>query len=304
MTNVIGNTQASEFIPEVWANRALTKLEAELHLAKNIARDSDFVATTVGSIVNIPKTGALTANQKTAGTPVTLQNPTATGVNVTIDQHWEVSFIVDDVVKAQANQSVMDRYITDGVIALAEKIETKLASLFDEATATKVNSGGGALEFADIRSMRTNLSTNRAPMTDRFLYLSPLATNDVIGMKDEADNLMFTDVSKYGTAQLIQDGELGKILGFRVYESLFVQSDGSPAKEQNLYLHKNGMVLAMRPLPTPKAGGVQVAVVDKDGLMIRVLYSYNAQELGDQVTLDTLFGCKALRSELLGVVER
>lgn len=298
MANVINTSKADDFIPEVWANRALTKLKAELHLARNVARDSEYTPSKVGDIINIAKTGALTANAKVAGTAVTLQNPDSTGVNVTLNNHYEVSFIVDDVVKAQANQDVMDRYIGDGVIALAEKIETTLASLYGSLTAGTVNSGGGAFVIGDIRSMRGNLSTNRAPQGDRFLYLSPDAINDVLSMGE------FTDASKYGSAMPIQEGEFGKILGFRVFESLFTQSAGSPATSKNLYMHRDAMVLAMRPLPTPKAGGVKVAIAEYEGLMLRVVYSYNADQLGDQVTIDALWGVSTLRPELGGVAER
>lgn len=298
MANVLTPAKTDDFIPEIWANRALTVLEAELHLARNVARDSDFTTAKVGDVVNIPKTGALTANQKVAGTAVTLQNPDSTGVNVTIDQHWEVSFIVDDVAKAQANQDVMDRYIGDGVKALGEKIETALASLYGSLTAGNVNSGGGAIVIGDIRTARGNLSTNRAPQSDRFLYLSPDAINDVLGMDE------FIDASKYGSNMPIQDGEFGKVYGFRVFESLFTQTGGSPEVTYNLYMHKNAMVLAMRALPTPKAGGVKVAVVDYQGLMLRVLYSYNADQLGDQVTIDCLYGVSTLRPELGDIIER
>lgn len=297
MTNTITPALAADFIPEVWANRALTKLEAELHLAKNVARDSEFTTQKVGDVINIPKTGALTANQKVAGTSVTLQQPDSTGVAVTLNQHWEVSFIVEDIVKAQANQDVMDRYIEDGITALAEKIETSLASLYGSLTGATVNSGGGNIEDADLLLARSRISESRAPMAGRFLYLAPDQINAILVLTK------FVNAEKYGANTPVQDGEFGKIYGFRVFESLFVQSAGSPSVDKNLAMHKNAMVLAMRPLPTPKAGGVKVAVVDREGLMIRVLYSYNSMELGDQVTLDVLFGVNVLRPECGLVIE-
>lgn len=291
-TNIINPTQADSFIPEVWANRALTMLEAELHLAKNVARDSEFTTAKVGDKINIPKTGALTANQKVSGTAVTLQNPADDSVTVTLDQHYEVSFIVDDVLKAQANQDVMDRYLSDAVIALAEKIEVSLAGLYGSLTGTAINTGGGDIEDADLLSARSELTTNRAPRSNRFLYLAP----DQINVMLKLDK--FTSVAQYGSGQPVQQGEFGSIYGFRVFESLFVQSSGSPAVDNNLALHRDALVLAMRPLPQPKAKGVEYAVVDYQGLMLRVLYSYNAQELGDQLTIDALWGVNTLRSDL------
>lgn len=298
MANVIGTTQAGNFIPEVWANSALTKLEAEIQLARFVARDSEYSSARVGSKVNIPKTGALTASQKVSGTAVTLQNPSDSGVDVTLDQHWEVSFIVDDVAKAQANQSIMDAYIADAVTALSEKIEATLIAKYSSLTAGTVNSGGGTLAKEDFQTARGNLSSNRAPAKDRYAFLDPDAVNDVLNIAE------FTSAEKFGSSMPVQEGVLGRIYGFTVMENLFIPSAGSPATSKNLYMHRNALVLAMRSLPTPTADGVKVAVVDRNGLMLRVLYSYNADQLGDQVTIDALWGVNTLRPELGGVIEK
>lgn len=298
MANTIGVTQSANFIPEVWANSALTKLEAEIQVARNIARDSEYTSARVGDKINIAKTGALTANQKVSGSAVTLQNPSDSAVTVTLDQHWEVSFVVEDIAKAQANQSIMDAYIADAITALAEKVEATCIAKYGSLTAGTVNSGGGTFAKEDFQTARGNLSSNRAPMSNRFAYLDPDAVNDVLNIAE------FTSAEKYGSSTPVQEGELGKVYGFKVFESLFIPSAGSPSVQKNLYMHKDALILAMRPLPTPQADGVKVAVVDRNGLMLRVLYSYNADQLGDQVTIDALWGVNVLRPELGGVIEK
>lgn len=297
MVDTMGVTQSANFIPEIWANAALGKLEAELNLAKNVARDFEFTTQKEGDTIHIPVRGALTANAKVSGTGVTLQNPTATKVDVTLDQHFEVTFAVEDIAKAQANQDIMMGYVEDAVIALAEKIEAALAGLYGSLTGATVNSGGGDITEDDILSAREALTNARAPRNGRFLYLDPSQVSVLLKLE------RFTTPEKYGSGMPVQEGELGKIHGFRVFESLFVESAGSPAVNKNLAMHRNAMVLAMRPLPEPKAGGVVSTVVEKDGIGIRVIYSYNADQLADQVTLDILYGVGVLRSALGMVVE-
>lgn len=297
MADTMGVTQSANFIPEVWANAALGKLEAELNLAKNVARDFEYTPSKEGDTVHIPVRGSLQANQKTSGTGVTLQNPTATKVDVSLDQHWEVTFAVEDIAKAQANQDIMMGYIEDAVLVLSEKIEAGLAGLYSSLTGSVINDNGGDISEDDILDAREALTNARAPRTNRFMYLDPSQVNVLLKME------RFTTPEKYGTGMPVQEGELGKIHGFRVFESLFVPSAASPATKSNIAMHRNAMVLAMRPLPEPKAPGAVATVIEKDGLGIRVVYSYNADQLADQVTLDILYGVGVLRSSLGMVIE-
>lgn len=291
MGDTYSTTQAAGFIPEVWAQTGLGKLMGELYLAKNVARDSDFEATGKGSKVTIGKRGALAAHAKAANGTVTLQNPTDSPVEITLDEHWEVTFIVEDIVKAQSNAKLMEGYMEDAVGVLAEKIETKLSALH-----TGFANATGADIIAKLKNARATLSTNKAPKTDRFAYLEPELINELL----DADGFM--DTSKYGNSMPVQEGEFGKFLGFRIFESIYADVTGtSPLVTHNLAMHKNGLVLATRPMPvlTPAEQakiGVDQTVVERDGIIMRVTHSYDTDYLGHKITLDTLFGVGALRS--------
>ena len=47
--------------------------------------------------------GNLTANSKTANVQVTLQAPTETEATISINQHYEASFLVEDIARVQSN---------------------------------------------------------------------------------------------------------------------------------------------------------------------------------------------------------
>lgn len=288
----IGLVQGAEFIPEVVANKALGALEAELHLAKNVARDFEYTAQKEGDVIKVPVRGSLVANRKTSGTKVTVQNPTATKVDVPLDNHWEVTFAVEDIVKtlATGEQVIQDGYIADGMLALAEQIEEALAELASDFTET-LGVRGTAVTGALVKSARAGLTNKRCPRSDRYLYITPENVNNI------TDEKAFVETDKYGSSMVVQDGELGKIYGFRTMESIFPVEEGSPATTYNLAFQRNAMVLATRPLAKPMAPGVKVGYVEKDGIVIRVIYSYDASNLADQITLDTLFGVAIMRQE-------
>src|SRR5665647_89558 len=89
------------FIPQIWAQRALDILRANITLTKLVARDTDFEAGWRGKTLNIPYPGTFTANKKTADSPTTLQLPVGGAtVAVTLDQHAYVDWLVEDIARA------------------------------------------------------------------------------------------------------------------------------------------------------------------------------------------------------------
>lgn len=294
--------QTAEITPEIIAQEALGVLRANLHLTNNVTKEAEVAPAQAGQVANkgkvvsIPKLGALDANEKTPNASFTVQAPDMSPVQLTIDQHWECTIAVDDYAQAIADRNIEDTYLGDMVTALAEKIETMVAGESANFTNTPIDATGGLTEDKVLEARKV-LTDMRAPMENRFGYWDSAAVNALLKID------RFTAVEKYGANASIQNGELGKIHGFRNFESIFVPSSGSPAEYGNILMHKRAIVLAMRPLPTPRGGGVKVSVIQDpvSGLMMRALYSYNADKGYDQLTLDVLFGVGVYRPEL-GVV--
>lgn len=290
----ISKIEVAEITPEIIANEALGMLEAELYLAKNVARDSEFTDATEGETIKIAKRGTLTANQKTAKNNVTIQEPSFDKVSVSLDNHWEVTFRVEDIARTLASGKIeIDLgYITDAIQVLGEKIENALAAKYTEFSAHVI--GNGTTDITDdfLLTARGNMTKARAPRTDRFLYADPDQLNAILKL----DKFVSTD--KYGSATPVQEGEFGRIYNMRVFESLFPQTSGtSPVITHNIAMHRNALVLATRPLKKPMSKNVEVGYAEKDGIMFRVVMSYNANLLADQITIDTLWGVAGLRPE-------
>lgn len=307
MVDTIQRPDVVEITPEIIAQEALTVLASRLHLAKNVTKEAELVgqdkasqATKRGATVSVPKTGSLTANQKLPGQSVTLQDPSMDKVDITVDQHWEVTIAPEDYAQAVTDRNIQDTYLGDMITALAEKIETTIAGQFSNFTNSPIDATGADKTTMEgfVLQARKQLTTNRAPMSGRFGYWESGAINTLL----QVDR--FTKVSDYGANVAIQDGELGSIHSFKTFESIHVPDDGeSPATYSNALMHRRAICLAMRPLPTPRGEGVKVSVITDpvSGLSMRALYSYNADLLADQLTLDVLFGVGVLRPEL-GVV--
>ncbi len=292
-SNSMGVSDIANFIPELWGQVALGYLQNNLNLAKTVDRNWDDKPAKYGDTIHIPKRGSLSANAKSADSTVTKQFPQSSVIDVSLDQHYEVSFIIEDIARAQANQDVMGGYVTDGIMVLAEQVETGLAALYSNADNSV--SAGASLVESELLEARKYLIDGKLPkLAPRYGYFCPEVINDLLQIA------RFTEVNKYGPNASIMDGELGKLAGIRIFESQLVQTSGSPSTYHNLVYGPQAMILAFRSLPmAPEGVGVdQSVVVDaQSGLGLRVSYSWDKDYLGLQVTIDALWGLKAQRTE-------
>jgi len=291
--DTINRTQINSFIPEKVAFQAINKLTSYMNLGKTVYRDFEDEVASEGDTVRVPKFGTLTANEMSQTGEVTMQNPADDEVSVELDQHWEVSFLIRDVAKAMSKPKVLEGYVKNGSIALAEKIETSLAALY--ASAGDSVSGGASLGLSDIRDLRKSHVDNKVPrLAPKYLYVDSEGYNDLLALTD--------DVSKIGTNNPLISGNIPQLYGYGLFESQNIQTSGSPSTYHCLGYVEDAMTLVMRPLPNAGDGlGVMSAVVQdpESGIGMRVSYSWDKDHLGVQVTLDVLFGVSVLQDELL-----
>lgn len=287
------NTTNAVFIPTIVAQKALGAFAGYMNLAKTVSRDFEWTPATMGQVIRIPKRGTLSANAKVAGNDVTVQAPTATDVAVTLNQHWEVTMQIDDVTKVLENQDTLNGYAEDAAIALAEKVETVIASLHPSVTSSVTfDTTSATTKENSFLTVRERMALNKVPLSERkYAYLHPTVITELLQID------RFTRADAYGKSGIIADGALGRIGGIDVFESQLVQTSGSPVAYHNLVYTKNAIVLAARPLPAVPAGygAVSTVVQDPDTNMgLRVVSSYDPKKLAMQVTLDVLFGASLL----------
>lgn len=290
--NVLNNTTNAVFIPTIIANKVLQRFPAYLSLARTVARDSEYTTATLGQTIQVPKTGAVSANDKTAGNVYTKQNPTGTNVSVTLNKHKEVTFTIDDVTKVLENVNTQDRYAEDGAIALAEAVETSLAQLHPSITSTITWDRTSATTIdAGLLKLRKFFTDQKVPKTEqRYLYVDATVFNDLLGVQK------YTDQSWRGANNTVAEGQMIRTYGFEISESQMIEVTGSPVAYHNLAYTRGGLVLASRPLPSPKGFGGQYAVLNDAsiGLSLRTLFWYNADLGAHQLTIDLLYGVNIL----------
>lgn len=302
MADVLNNTTNAVFIPTIIAQKALGRLPSYLNLARTVSKDTDWTTAKEGETIRVPVRGAVVANDKTAGSNFTKQNPTATDVYVTMDQHKEVTLAIDDVTKVLQNQNTQAGYAEDGAIALAEALETSLCQLHASISATRsFDATSESTIDTSMLAIRKYFVDQKVPKTEaRYFYCDASVFNALLGVDK------YTRMDARGPNSAISEALIIKTYGFEIHESQLVQTSGSPVAYHNLAYTRNALVVASRPLEKPMAGtGVQSQVVvdPSIGVAVRTLFSYNADLGAHQLTLDFLYGVAILDQRRIVEVE-
>jgi N4-gp56 family major capsid protein len=290
-SNSVTTTTAANFIPEIWSDEIVAAYKKNLVLA-NLVMKMNFKGKK-GDTVHIPAPTRGSASAKAAETAVTLIAATESEVQVSINKHYEYSRLIEDIVEAQALNSMRNFYTSDAGYALAKQVDTDLVQLGrsanggtagaaayaaayiggDGTTAyVAANNNESALTDAAIRRTIQRLDDNDTPMDNRFFLIPPSSRNTLMGLA------RYTEQAFVGNGNAIRTGEIGNLYGIPVFTSSNADTtSGSGAARVCLMGHKDAMVL-----------------VEQVGVRSQV--QYKQEYLATLFTSDTLYGVAALRS--------
>lgn len=133
--------------------------------------------------------------------------------SINLDRHKAIHFELSDRVSVQAKPDLVAEGIRNGARSLAAEIDNYMIGLLDAGVAAGNRFAFLPTTVEDIAEMRKLLSKQNVPMNDRFLIVSPDYEAKLLGEQ------AFIDASRYGSANPIQVGEIGQIMGFRVLVS-------------------------------------------------------------------------------------
>ncbi len=286
-TNNVTVSTAATFIPEVWSDEIIAAYKKSL-VAANLIKKMNFKGKK-GDTVHIPAPTRGDASAKAASTQVTLIAATEGEKTVSINQHWEYSRLIEDIVEAQALASLRQFYTDDAGYALGRKVDSTIIQLgrkanggdgtaaytgaYSGADGTTAYTGtAGALTDAAIRRSIQRLDDGDVPMDGRFLLVPPSTRNTLMGIARFTEQAF---VGETGASNTIRNGEVGNVYGIPV----FVTTNADAATDGDricLLAHKDFAVL-----------------VEQMG--VRTQTQYKQEYLANLFTADVLFGADELR---------
>jgi hypothetical protein len=296
------------------ANRALATLYNTTVLASLVSRDYDpGFAGKQGDTVNVRVPIVFAANTFNRSIGIQLQNPAEDTFPVVLDTIADVSFAVTSEDMTLTIDDFAERLLNPAMEAIAQKIDGDLAeALVDAANQTanpsgdyvQKQTGGGVVTTPDadhpskvLIPARVKLGRNLMPTMNRFAIFSPEAAGEVIG-----DPTMH-EADKRGDTDGLREAAIGRKFGFDSYENnVLGYGAGDRGQADGVAFHRDAITLASRTLEKPMGKvGAQSAISNYKGLGLRVVYDYDITYKQDVVSVDFLYGVRAIRPQ--GAVE-
>ena len=269
----VGATGANVFRPNVWSREVLMFVKSNLVLVP-LVKHYDADVKSSGQTLEIPNTSTISANLKAENTVVTLNYNTDTKTTITLNRHYESSFLVEDLVKVQSAYDIRSDYTQAAAYAIAEKIDEDIGEGM-AAAFTGYGAFGTALNDNLILTVNRYLSENKAPRSDRALVVHPKGEAELLAIDKY---VRFDALGVGGDANSIKNGKIGRIYGVDVFMSQNLPYLDTATDEYESFLfHKEAWAVAIQQTPRTQA-------------------QYKQEHLGWLVTVDVLYGTSALRS--------
>jgi HK97 family phage major capsid protein len=298
--SIVNNSNAANFIPEIWSDEVIAAYKKNLVLA-NLVRKMSFRGKK-GDTLHIPKPTRGSATAKAANTAVTVQADAESEVQVLINKHYEYSRFIEDITAVQALTSLRSFYTEDAGYALAKQVDDELVALgksFGDGDASDwthsnsyfIDASTGLTAYAvdtvttsdvftdaGFRKLIQLMDDADVPMDGRKFAIPPSLRNAIMGV-DRYNSSDFVD------GRGVQNGQIGKLYGIDIYVSsnmptieTAAENSAGDAIKAALLFHTDTMVLA-------------------EQVGVRSQTQYKQEYLSTLYTADTLFGVKTVRPE-------
>lgn len=206
------------FIPEKWAMEGLAILEENMVMARLVHRDFSDEVANFGDVVNTRRPGTFRSQRKTDSDSVVSQDASSTNVQVPLNQHEYVTFVIKDGEASKSFKELVQVYLLPGMQAIARGVDRGLVGQVHQYIRTSAKRVGrlsnltssNAKDF--VLEARETLNKNLAYVAGRRLMLSP--SSETALLKTD----MFVKANERGDSGIaLENAILGRILGFDTY---------------------------------------------------------------------------------------
>ena len=310
----------SSFIRELWSDEIIAAYKANLVMPALVVNMNH--SGKKGDTIHVPRPNRGSASRKATtynniqadpAAEVVLIRTQETQTPYHIDQWWEYSRLIEDIVTLQADDSLRAFYTDDAGYALAIQVDTDLhaegakfngaavdnidptvaSSAYGGAVTGTPNTGelvkwdptgdGNATPLSDlgIRLAIQKLDDSDVPSMGRCLVIPPVEKKNLTGIARFTEQAF---VGEIGNGNTIRNGLVGDVYGVEIYVSsncatpLDANSNATTSQRACLFFQKE-------------------ALLHIEQLAPRTQTQYKQEYLGDLFTADMVYGKGVLRPE-------
>jgi hypothetical protein len=222
--------------------------------------------------LSIPIFPALAIEEVTEGTILTARTITPTVDDLVLSQNEAIHWTISDRADIQAKIDLAVESVKNGARTMTAAIDNVIVGELLKASATTpdhlvqfANTPTDTVQVIDITEARRLLNVQNVPMSDRFLLIPPDQEKAMLNI----DNFISTE--KYGSNEPIQNGEIGRVFGFKV----LMTTSSSLAAASFVAFHREACAYASQ-------------------IRSKFETDRDIAKLEDQYTLSQLYGAKVL----------
>jgi hypothetical protein len=206
-----GANNLDAWTPEFWANMSLSIATEKFFAPGLVHRDFENEVAVKGDKVKTRRPNEFNVNNKTDDTDVTIQDLTATNVDVNLDQHLEVTFKIRDEEWSKGLPQLIETHMKPAVDALSRRADKIIFGQWPQFLVNGIgNMGGGTSsnikEYLVYLGQRMN--DTKAPDAGRNLILNNWAQSLILLPE------LAVSADKRGDTQGYKDAMIGRLLGF------------------------------------------------------------------------------------------
>lgn len=194
--------------------------------------------------VLIPRRGQFTAADKVEDTDLTAQAFTFTQDSLTLS-HKAILAEMELIADLQSAVNVEAEIIKESAMELAKATDELIRAQLKLASAAApdhildyVDTATDVIALADIANARKLLNVQHVPMADRYMAVSAKKEYELLQIAS------FIQAERYGSSEPIVNGEIGRILGFKVI------LDEELADAETIFWHKSAAAFAVQLSPS------------------------------------------------------
>ena len=208
------STTLDVLIPELWSDKMNNFYRAKLKAAAFFTDLSDELMDG-GDVLHVPNLTEMTAHSKTNATVVTVNNPTETKVDLTVNTWYECSFAIEkrEAQIVKKSYRIQETYAMNAAYTVGAVYEDAILALFPAFSQT-VGTSAAALADSNILRALQYLDDADVPSEDRAFFLTPKQVRSDLGAIDKFSLLVNT-----AGADPVLKGHVGFLYGIPVIMS-------------------------------------------------------------------------------------
>jgi len=173
VTRSLDAANANAFIPTIWSTVVVDEYIASAVISDRVDRRFE-ADLKYGDTVSRPSISKVVPKQRSANTDLVYNTVIESSVNVTVNQDYYIFRMIEPMTSKQSIVDLINAYAKEDAKAMAEKIDTTCAALFDTLN-SNTRKGTINVDVTDdnLIDCVVALDANNVPSDDRSWIISP-----------------------------------------------------------------------------------------------------------------------------------